>query len=59
MTYFDNVQFDENDNFSHIVINVRKLKFKTLRLQIEELINIHVSKRELTCHTCYFEVVII
>ena len=32
MTYFDNVQFDKDDDFSHIVINVRKLKFETFRL---------------------------
>ena len=59
MTYFDNVQFDEDDDFSHTVINVRKLKFKTLHLQVEESANTHASKRELTCHTRYFEAVMI
>ena len=32
MTYFDNVQFDENDDSSHTVIGVRKLEFEALRL---------------------------
>ena len=59
MIYFDNVQFDENNDFSHIIINVRKLKFEALRFQVEKSTNIHVSKHELICHTCYSEIIII
>ena len=31
MIYFDNVQFDEDNDSSHIIINVQKLKFETFR----------------------------